>query len=38
MCFDCVPAANNEQHKVKVKLADQYDAPLHAVSKYFTLN
>ncbi len=38
MCFDCLSMSLNEQHKVKVKLADQYDAPLHEVSKYFTLN
>ena len=38
MCFDCLSTALNEQHKVKVKLAEQYDAPLHEISEYFTLN
>ena len=38
MCFDCVSIALNEQHKVKVLLAEQYDSPLHEVSKFITLN
>jgi len=38
MCFDCLSMSLNEQHKVKVKLADHYDAPLHEISKFFTLN
>ena len=38
MCFNCLSTALNEQHKVKAKLADEYDAPLHEISKYFTLN
>lgn len=38
MCFDCLSIALNEQHKVKVRLAEEYDAPLHEISKFFTLN
>ena len=38
MCFDCLSTALNEQHKVKARLAEEYDAPLHEISKYFTLN
>ena len=38
MCFDCLSLSLNEQHKVKARLADEYNAPLHEISKYFTLN
>ena len=38
LCFECLNEGLRYQHKVKSLLADDYDAPLSEISRYFVLN
>lgn len=38
LCFDCLNEGLRQQHRVKKRLADEYDAPLTDISRFYTLN
>jgi len=38
LCFDCLNEGLRQQHRVKKRLSEQYDAPMEDVSKFHTLN
>ena len=38
LAFDCLSEALKKQHRLKEKLAKQYNAPLKEVSKYYVMN